>query len=473
MAVNNIPFKYYGNAPSSSRAGAKIKYIVVHWTANTSKGANAEMHHKFYSNQKNGVSAHYTTDSTRIVQSVGDSRAAWTVGQTVRGTVNYGALDGSSYPDLVTNQNTINIEMCVNSDGDWTRTRKITLELVKNLMKRFNIKPTHVIRHYDALRSGNWRKNCPGNMRKNNWADWWKFKEELKQPIELKFDLTKSSVGVLVGSKDSTEVPKQEIKGTPIKGKATTTVKSMQDWAKSKNADPIFIELAQKFYDISVQYGIDPAVTYAQSAKETGFMRFGGVLDKTFYNPCGLKTTEGGGNSDPNAHQRFKNWDEGITAQVQHLGLYAGEIYKRDDIVDPRHFPEIRGTAPTVEKLGGKWAPSASYGSEIVDLMKQFASAETTTVNKDIIDLEDYKVVISLLSEADIEAGRELARAFNAAITFSGDIDYYPLKKEGKKIIAVGGTKANHTSYLDVIIAGLNRNETLQKVKAYIKEVKK
>lgn len=66
-----------------------------------------------------------------------------------------------------------------------------------------------------------------------------------------------------------------------------------------------------------------------------------------------------------------------------------------------------------------------------------------------------------------------MSKAYNGAITFSGDVDYYPLKKEGKKIIAVGGTKANHTSYLDVIIAGLNRNETLQKVKAYIEEVKK
>ena len=473
MAVNNIPFKYYGNAPSSSRAGAKIKYIVVHWTANTSKGANAEMHHRFYSNQKNGVSAHYTTDSNRIVQSVGDSRAAWTVGQTVKGTVNIGAKDGSSYVDLVTNNNTLNIEMCVNSDGNWARTRKITLELVKNLIENFSIPRTRVIRHHDALRSGNWRKNCPGNMAGSNWADWWRFKEELKQPIELKFDLTKSSVGVLVGSKDSTEVPKQEIKGTPIKGKPTTTVKHMQEWAKSKNADSLFVELAQIFYDVSVKYGIDPAVTYAQSAKETGYMRFGGVLDKSYCNPCGLKTTAGGGDKDKLAHKKFASWEQGITAQVQHLGLYAGEIYKQDDVVDPRHFPEIRGTAPTVEKLGGKWAPSVTYGLEIVTLMKQFAKPVTTEIKKNVEDLKDYNVVISLLSEADIEAGRELSKAFNGAITFSGDIDYYPLKKEGKKIIAVGGTKANHTSYLDVIIAGLNRVETLQKVKAYIEEVKK
>lgn len=215
--MDKIPFKFYGNAPSSSRNGTKIKFIVVHWTANTSKGANAEMHHKFYMNKNNGVSSHYTTDSNGVIQSVGDSRAAWTVGATKQGTVNYGAPDGSAFTAWVTNQNTLNIEMCVNSDGDWQKTRKITLELVKNLMKKFNIKPSHVIRHYDAYRTGNWRKDCPGNMKANNWADWWKFKREIKEPIEIEWDLSKSSVGKLVGGSElasTEEKPAQDRKGT-------------------------------------------------------------------------------------------------------------------------------------------------------------------------------------------------------------------------------------------------------------------
>ena len=216
-----IPFKFYGNAPSSSRNGTKIKFIVVHWTENTSRGANAEMHHRFYMNKNNGVSSHYTTDSNGIIQSVGDSRAAWTVGQATRGTVNVGAKDGTAFTDLVYNNNTLNIEMCVNSDGDWNRTRKITLELVKNLMKKFNIKPTHVVRHHDSQRINNngvlWRKDCPGNMKPNNWADWWKFKEEIKEPIEIEWDLSKSSIGKAVGGSElasTEEKPVQDRKGT-------------------------------------------------------------------------------------------------------------------------------------------------------------------------------------------------------------------------------------------------------------------
>ena len=241
MNLNNIPFKFYGNAPSSSRNGTKIKFIVVHWTANTSKGANAEMHHKFYMNKNNGVSSHYTTDSNGIIQSVGDSRAAWTVGQATKGTVNVGAKDGTAFTDLIYNNNTLNIEMCVNSDGDWNRTRKITLELVKNLMKKFNIKATHVVRHHDSQRINNngvlWRKNCPGNMAGGNWADWWKFKEEIKETIEIEWDLSKSSVGKVVAQNKVSG--KEESKPVATEKKPTAQfdyIISITDMADYKSA---------------------------------------------------------------------------------------------------------------------------------------------------------------------------------------------------------------------------------------------
>lgn len=158
----------------------------------------------------------------------------------------------------------------------------------------------------------------------------------------------------------------------PILGPPTTTVSQMQSWARSKGADAEFIELAEVFYNVSVKWGVDPAVTYTQSAKETNFFKFTGVLNKTFKNPCGLKTTQGGGNYDPAAHKTFSSWEEGITAQVHHLALYAGhEDFPKADTPDPRHFASIYGVAPNVEDLGGRWAPSSSYGTDIVRMMKE------------------------------------------------------------------------------------------------------
>lgn len=159
---------------------------------------------------------------------------------------------------------------------------------------------------------------------------------------------------------------------TPIISKPTATILQMQEWAKNKKSHPKFIELAPIYYDLSKKIGINPIVTYAQSAKETGYMNFGGVLDISFNNPCGMKTSSGGANNDLNAHQRFTNWEEGIQAQIDHLALYAGmEGYPKIYTPDPRHFPFIYNTAQTVEQLGGKWAGSLSYGTDIVRMMKE------------------------------------------------------------------------------------------------------
>lgn len=161
-------------------------------------------------------------------------------------------------------------------------------------------------------------------------------------------------------------------KGAPIEGKNTATVLQMQNWARSKKASLEFIKLAPIFYKIGLEAGVNPVLAYAQSAKETGYGKFGGVIDATYHNPCGLKTTSGGGNTDPNAHQRFKNWEEGIQAHIDHLGLYAGIAgYPKTITPDPRHFPYLFGKAPTIEELGGKWAPSATYGTEVLRLARE------------------------------------------------------------------------------------------------------
>jgi len=156
--------------------------------------------------------------------------------------------------------------------------------------------------------------------------------------------------------------------GYNIIGEPTATLKQMKQWAKDRNANQLFIDTADIFYDVAVKEGCDPVVVYAQSAKETGFFKFGGVIDASYHNTCGLKISSGGGNYDPNAHKKFKNWEEGITAHVHHLLLYAGkEGYPLKDTPDPRHFSWILGDAPIVELLSGKWAPSPTYGQSIID----------------------------------------------------------------------------------------------------------
>lgn len=148
------------------------------------------------------------------------------------------------------------------------------------------------------------------------------------------------------------------------------TVEQAKAWAMAKGASDVFINLADIVWEESIKAGVDPTVVYAQSAKETGFGKFGGVLNETFMNPAGLKISEGGEDFDQGAHQVFNNWESGVQAQIDHLALYAGASgYPKLDTTDPRHFNFLMGTATTVEELGGKWAPSFSYGTEIVSMM--------------------------------------------------------------------------------------------------------
>ncbi|WP_160644142.1 S-layer homology domain-containing protein [Chengkuizengella marina] len=154
-----------------------------------------------------------------------------------------------------------------------------------------------------------------------------------------------------------------------IISETTATVEQARKWAKNRGATQMFIDLAPLYWEIAPKRGkLNPAIAYAQSALETAFGQFGGVIDDTYHNPCGLKIASGGDNNDPEAHQRFIDWEEGITAHCDHLALYAGaDGYPREDTPDPRHFTWILGKAKTVEELSGNWAPSKTYGQSIVN----------------------------------------------------------------------------------------------------------
>ncbi|MDD7792761.1 cell wall-binding repeat-containing protein [Clostridium sp. 'White wine YQ'] len=165
-------------------------------------------------------------------------------------------------------------------------------------------------------------------------------------------------------------------KPIPIIAPPTATQSQMETWAKNHGATDTFIGLAKLYYTYAPSHGgIDPVVAYAQAAKETAFGNFGGVIDASFNNPCGLKITNGGDDTDPAAHQRFASWTEGVTAHLDHLALYAGAAgYPKADgqTSDPRHFPFLYGTAGnSVASLGAKWAPSSTYGAEVINYINE------------------------------------------------------------------------------------------------------
>lgn len=140
----------------------KIKYIVIHDTGNKSLGANAESHYRYFNGGNRNSSADFFVDDTQALQ-VNDYNKyyTWHCGD---GNGKYG----------ITNNNSIGIEICVNSDSNYNVAFNRAVELTKRLMGELGIPIDRVVRHYDAS-----RKNCPASMSGDNWALWKTFKGQL------------------------------------------------------------------------------------------------------------------------------------------------------------------------------------------------------------------------------------------------------------------------------------------------------
>ncbi|MFL8801729.1 MULTISPECIES: N-acetylmuramoyl-L-alanine amidase family protein [unclassified Clostridioides] len=140
------------------------RFIVIHETDNESKGADAKRHAQALNKGNLEASVHYYVDDKVIYQTLSHSDGAWAVGKSY----------GTALIQGVTNYNSINIEICVNRDGNYTKARQNAIDLTKKLMKDLNISADKVIRHYDAK-----KKYCPRKMLDNPklWVD---FKDKIK-----------------------------------------------------------------------------------------------------------------------------------------------------------------------------------------------------------------------------------------------------------------------------------------------------
>lgn len=182
-----------------------------------------------------------------------------------------------------------------------------------------------------------------------------------------------------------------------ILGKSTVTYEQLETWVKSiKTANPLLLQNLPIMWRLANERGILVEVFLSQVVTETGYLNFGGVIDASFHNTCGLKTTKGGGDYEANAHMRFKTWEEGLTAHADHLALYAGapgfpkyspntkgytnEKYKANGTTqDPRHFTYLYGKCKTVEGLSGTWATNKNYAVTLKNVINKIRATKVVT----------------------------------------------------------------------------------------------
>ncbi|MEH7156079.1 N-acetylmuramoyl-L-alanine amidase [Neobacillus drentensis] len=136
-----------------------------------------------------------------------------------------------------------------------------------------------------------------------------------------------------------------------------------------KKVNPKAPELGKFYQDLGKYYGIRGDVAFAQAIHETDYFRFTGVVNPGQNNYAGIGATGG-----DNRGASFKNQEEGVLAQLQHLYAYATTkpLPNQYPLVDPRFHLVDRGTAPTWTALNGKWAvPGTTYGQSILSLYQQ------------------------------------------------------------------------------------------------------
>lgn len=143
------------------------KYIVIHETDNWAVGANGRKHAQAQAAGNLGTSVHYYSGSDGVYQAANHSDGTWSVGNEYGG--NHSIHDASNY-------NTINIEICVNEDGDYNIARQNAIKLTRYLIETTGIPADRVIRHFDAK-----GKYCPRNMMDNSYL-WEDFKAQVSSP---------------------------------------------------------------------------------------------------------------------------------------------------------------------------------------------------------------------------------------------------------------------------------------------------
>jgi len=145
----------------------KVEAVIIHWTANTRRGAGAMANRNYFSSSPKTpegkpiyASAHFCVDSVSIVQCLPEDEVAYHVGSSRPYKPDGIRIKGNNgSPNYVT----IGIEMCVNEDGDFNITRFQTIELTRYLVQKYNIPRINVLRHFDIT-----GKDCPRMMLDNN-----------------------------------------------------------------------------------------------------------------------------------------------------------------------------------------------------------------------------------------------------------------------------------------------------------------
>ena len=144
--------------------GSPKNYLTIHQTGNTSERANAMAHHNLQARGGVGYGWHWQVDDEMAIQTHDHSFKIWNAG------------DGRGKG----NTESISIEICVNSDGNYKKSVENGAKLAAMILKEENIDISRMVQH--NYWSG---KDCPHEIRYGkDGITWTDFVNKVKNYLE-------------------------------------------------------------------------------------------------------------------------------------------------------------------------------------------------------------------------------------------------------------------------------------------------
>ena len=126
-------------------------------------------------------------------------------------------------------------------------------------------------------------------------------------------------------------------------------------------------QFAQYYIDEAAVEGVNSDLAFAQMCLETGYLRFGGLVQPEFHNYCGL-----GAMDAEHPGEQFPDEQTGVRAHIQHLQAYGTkeETQLNGELVDPRYnWVHKTKYVEDIYGLAGTWASDPLYGQKIETIL--------------------------------------------------------------------------------------------------------
>lgn len=154
-----------------------------------------------------------------------------------------------------------------------------------------------------------------------------------------------------------------------IMGKGNVTSESMSGYLMQNNPqmNPASVGMLARVYIEEAAYeGINHDIAFAQMCLETGYLKYGGLVQPEWNNFCGLGAI---GPEQPGLV--FPDLRTGVRAHIQHLKAYATSEPLKLPLVDPRYKYVRLGSSPAIDGLAGTWAADKMYSDKIAAILQR------------------------------------------------------------------------------------------------------